>query len=146
MIEGIPMVKKTSVVVGLALLALGGCGKSDREPTHPVRGQVAYNGKPIPHAIVVFHPLTEPGKNVPRPRATVNADGTFVLATYEASDGAPAGQYAVTIEWWQSNEKAAPDAPPSNRLPPRYAKTATSGLRVRVEPGDNQIPTIQLRK
>jgi hypothetical protein len=107
---------------------------------------VLYEGKPIPHAFVVFHPLQAPDKSVPQPRAKVQDDGTFVLETYGTQDGAPAGEYAVTVEWWLSNAKQSDDAPPSNRLPVRYAKAGTSGLRARVQVGENQIPTIYLSR
>ena len=133
-----------SLFCGLVLFTTG-CGQSDQLPVHPARGQVLLEGKPIPHAIVVFHPVKAPEKSQPQPRALVQDDGTFVLETYGTKDGAPEGEYAVTIEWWLS-EKRSDDAPPSNRLPARYARAETSGLRARIEAGENQIPTIRLSR
>jgi hypothetical protein len=128
-------------------LAASGCGARDeRLPVYPARGQVLYEGKPIPHAFVVLHPLEVPDVSFPRPRGTVQEDGSFVLETYGTRDGAPAGEYAVTVEWWLSDAEGSPDAPPTNRLPARYARTESSGLRVRVEAEDNEIPTIPLSR
>ena len=134
----------------LTLLPMGCGSQTPPVPVYAARGQVLFEGRPIPHALVVLHPLQTADDAVPRPRGKVQDDGTFVLETYTSADGAPAGEYAVTVECWLSNAKGRPgerdDAPPTNRLPARYAKAATSGLRVRVEAGENQIPTIRLSR
>ncbi|HZZ78046.1 MAG TPA: hypothetical protein VFE62_05990 [Gemmataceae bacterium] len=139
----------SSIVVFLALcLGTLGCGKNDREPLHPVRGHIEYDGKPVPHAFLVLHPVKATGKESTKPRAKVAEDGSFVVETYAAKDGAPAGEYVVTIEWYLSNAVAgggeSDDLPARNYLPQRYSKVETSGLRVSVQPGKNEIPTIQL--
>jgi hypothetical protein len=72
------------------------------------------------------------------------------LTTYDQGDGAPAGDYGVTVEWWLSSATArTPEGdsrPPTNRLPARYARVETSKLRVRIAAETNQIPVIQLSK
>jgi hypothetical protein len=134
----------------LVLLAAGCSGNGDRKPVYPVRGRVLYEGKPAAHALVVFHPLADAGKGAVLPRGQVGADGTFTLTTYDANDGAPAGEYAVTVEWWLSTAttrtREGDGTPPVNRLPPRYARPQTSGLRVKIGEGDNQLPAFQLKK
>jgi hypothetical protein len=133
--------------LGLLLTLLtSGCANNGQVAVHPARGQVLFEGKPIPHAIVVLHFLNAPDKIQPQPRALVQDDGSFVLETYGTQDGAPAGEYAVTIEWWLSSGDPSDDAPPINHLPARFAKADTSGLRVHVEPGENHFPAIQLSR
>jgi hypothetical protein len=137
-------------VAALVLLAAGCSDNGDRKPVHPVRGSILYQGKPAAHALVVFHPLDDAGKGAVRPRGQVGADGTFTLTTYDANDGAPAGEYAVTVEWWLSaasrKTREGDGTPPVNRLPSRYARPQTSGLRVKIGEGDNQLPAFQLKK
>jgi hypothetical protein len=124
--------------------ALTGCGGSDRVPVHPVQGQVLFEGKPAPHAHVVLHPVG-PADKTPPPQGQVGPDGSFRVGTYQPGDGAPAGEYAVTVQWLLTSAQN-PDAPASNRLPVRYSQASTSGLRVQVREGDNRLPTLQLKK
>src|SRR5262249_39565293 len=67
-----------------------------RRPTHSVVGTVTFQGKPAVGASVVLHGI---GKEPRQPRAdgVVEAGGRLRLSTYSAFDGAPAGEYAVTV-------------------------------------------------
>jgi hypothetical protein len=134
----------------LLLAGAAGCGGEVRKPVFPAKGQVFYDGKAIPHALVTLHPLDPADKEAPRPHGKVDKDGHFVLTTYDAGDGAPAGEYAVTAEWWLTNATArtgeGDSPPPTNRLPARYARPETSKLRVRIQEGDNQIPVLRLSR
>jgi hypothetical protein len=124
-------------------LACSACGRGQK-PLYQVRGKVLVDGKPTPHALVVFHRLGETDPDAVRPRAKVAEDGTFTLTTFESEDGAPAGEYAVTVEWWLSRRRGADEAP-VNRLAARYAKPATSGLRATVAEGQNELHPFNLR-
>src|SRR5262245_15325321 len=73
-------------------------GGIDRPALAPLTGHVSFDGQPAAGATVIFHPLEAPA-DAPRPTATVGTDGTFTLGTYQPGDGAPAGEYAVTVEW-----------------------------------------------
>src|SRR5215475_11519546 len=86
---------------GVCLLAClcSACAKSDRTSVYPARGQVLFEGEPTPHALVVLHPVSAENKETPRPQGKVDADGAFTLSTYDAGDGAPAGEYVVTVQW-----------------------------------------------
>jgi hypothetical protein len=108
-----------------------------RRPTYPVTARVFLEGKPIPGAYVVFH---GPNKE-PRPvwaDGLVEADGTVRLSTYTANDGAPAGEYTITVE--RRKPRFDPNGKPGpNDLPARYASEKTSGLTVTVKPGVNNL-------
>jgi uncharacterized GH25 family protein len=80
----------------VSLLAAGCGGKS----MAPVKGQVTFNGKPVPEAAITFAPMgtaadeAEPGK--PGTGFT-DADGRYELSSYKEYDGAVVGQHKVKI-------------------------------------------------
>ncbi|VTU02670.1 Uncharacterized protein OS=Blastopirellula marina DSM 3645 GN=DSM3645_24620 PE=4 SV=1 [Gemmataceae bacterium] len=136
--------------LGLALLTAtlatvaAGCGKKET-PLYPVTGKVLINGKPAEHATVVFHPVGAAPDTV-KPRATVGPDGTFKLTSVSAGDGAAAGDYAVTVEWWLSPVKRGdPDGPPVNFLAAKFGKPETSGLKAQVQTAPTDLATIELK-
>lgn len=89
------------VLAFAALLVAAGCG-SGKPATVPVTGKVAFNKTTAPAgALVVFHPADDAlEKRIGgKPFATVGEDGSFTLTTYAADDGAPEGDYGVTVEW-----------------------------------------------
>jgi hypothetical protein len=128
----------------ILLLAAGGCerqaGPRDtRLALYPVRGRVSVDGYPAEGAFVVFHPEHDPADpDHPRPHATVRAGGSFVLGTYEEGDGAPAGNYVVTVVW-------AAGPRDGDRLAGRYSSPAHPQLRTVVLKGPNDLPEFLLR-
>jgi hypothetical protein len=132
-------------LVGILALTAVACSKSGgRKPVYPVKGKVQFDGRPAEGALVVFHPVGAAGAEG-NPHATVAADGTYTLTTYDSGDGAPEGDYLVTVEWWQRDPRQ-PDNPPLNRLNPQLARTESSGLKARVDKGKNEITPIELKK
>lgn len=105
---------------------------------YPVRGQVFVNGQPAEGALVIFHPEYDPNDpDHPRPRAYVRIDGSFELGTYEIGDGAPAGNYIVTVVW-------APGESEGDRLRGLYADPASPRLTTVVLRGPNVLPPFRL--
>jgi hypothetical protein len=131
-------------VLTLVLPGAGCAGRGKGKPAFPVRGQVFYQGQPTPHAFLVFHPVGEEGPDAVRPVGYAAPDGTFTLTSYKENDGAPAGEYAVTVEW--RGLPAREGEPGPNLLPDRYNRATTSGLRVRIVEGDNPLPPFQLTR
>jgi hypothetical protein len=124
--------------------ALTGCG-SKGPPVYEVRGQVLFNGKPVPHAFVVLHPV-EKGRSAPRPNATTDESGNFVLSSFHAEDGAPAGEYVATVEWRKATVVRGEDPVLSaNLLPVKYSKPTTSDLRVTIKPGSNENQILRVK-
>jgi hypothetical protein len=110
---------------------------------HPVKGKVLVQGKPAKKAFVLFVPVKEPAEAPdPRPRAEVGDDGTFQLSTYGENDGAPAGDYSVSINWPGG---VLPDGreEPADKLQGRYEITNTK-LRASVKEGPNELAPFQL--
>lgn len=128
-------------------IALTGCsGKSadGRKAVFPTRGKLLVDGQVPRGALLVLHPAN-PSLDDVHPFAHVDPDGSFALSTYQGRDGAPAGDYIATIEWRVPQFPGA-DGPWPNVLPERYARAATSDLRVHVAAESNELPPIVLRR
>jgi hypothetical protein len=80
-----------------------GCGGGDSRPKSvPVSGTIKYRKTEIPvGALVVLHPkdASFEKKIGGKPQGRVAEDGSFKLTTHETDDGAPPGEYGVTVEW-----------------------------------------------
>ncbi|HWB07736.1 MAG TPA: hypothetical protein VG826_00730 [Pirellulales bacterium] len=141
--------------VGWQMLAVGclvlpGCAKRpsvDHLPTFVASGRVFYGGKAAEGAEVQLWAVGgDPALNLKLagacPHATVEADGSFRLTTYSTGDGAPAGDFALTIRW--------PLPPPpgrevgQDRFGGRYADPARPLRQVRISAADNVLEAIRL--
>ncbi len=123
------------------------------KPLVPATGKISYRGKPIPNARVTFHPMeslnagvapsppAEAGSNsappalVRTPFAVVKEDGTFELSTLKPGDGAPEGEYAVTVSW-TGEKPVVSDSDAPEKLPPKYQNPAFSGLKAVIKKGE----------
>ncbi len=133
-----------------AILALAGCQQApppDRLPVVPVEGALTFDGRPIPGALVVFHPTdTALLDRLPPPRATVREDGTFTLTTYVAGDGAPVGAYKVTVEWRKLMDRDGDVIAGPNVLPDRYRRPQSTDLVAHVVDGPNHLPQFVVKR
>jgi hypothetical protein len=125
--------------------ASGGCGSGGKPDAVPAGGKVVFN-KTVPPvgALVVFHP-TDPAaeKRIGgKPFGKVKDDGTFVLTTYSEGDGAPPGEYGVTIDWRApaKDTKFSLGDPGSgagpSRLNPKYSNPQQPTLKATVRAGE----------
>ncbi len=122
------------------------CSKGSRKQVYPVRGQVLLQGRPVAQAIVTFHPAAAAADD-PRPSAQTDEQGYFTLGSYTHDDGAPAGEYTVSVTCFRSSAPRTAsegDQTTRNVLPPRYANPTTSQLRATVSAGPNDIPPFQV--
>jgi hypothetical protein len=75
----------------------------------------------------------------------VDEQGNFRLTTFREGDGAPAGEYRVTVVWYLARRSSPGEDPvPVNHLPPQYASAETSQLRAVVNKGTNTIEPFRL--
>ena len=121
-----------------------GCGGGEtglKVTAFPVKGKVTFDGQPAAGAFVVFHPRTaaKPGEEVLKPRATVQPDGAFTLSTASDGDGAPAGEYDVTVQWTKPVKQGPDLVAGPNVIPKAYAEPATTPLHVTVRDSDNAL-------
>lgn len=138
-----PRLCLTAAAGALLLLTLFslGCGQAEPErvAVFPVTGQVLFEGRPAAGAVVTFHPKD---KNIviPAPHARADAQGNFVLTTYRAEDGAPVGEYLITVELRRIVPHDGEYVPGPNLLPPKYSVPKTTDLVARVAEGSNTVP------
>jgi hypothetical protein len=128
-------------------LVCAACGAKRPRP-YPVQGKVLVDGRPARHAVLTFHPVN--GKpDAPRPVGHADEEGRFRLTTYKQGDGAPAGEYQVTVTWFlagpSSGLSEGEESAPVNHLPSRYASAGTSELQASVRKGPNELPTFELQ-
>lgn len=114
-------------------------------PVFPVSGKVAFNGEVPDGALVVFHP-TNAVEKAPRPSAKVKQDGTFTVTTYDGDDGAPAGDYRVTIQWFKLVKKGADVSAGPNVLPAQYSAPERSPWKVTVAESRNDLNSYEIKK
>jgi len=142
----------SALALALALV-LPGCAKQEfqnlRQPTHAVQGQVMLDGKPVANATIVFKPVDAAKfKWREQPQAKSDAEGRFTVFTYEANDGAPAGDYKVGIAILAAAEEEGSDQvrreKAAVKIPARYGDAATSGLAAKVEAKPTELPPFEL--
>ena len=109
-----------SVVLAFLTATWLGCGSSDH-PTAPVSGKITYQGQPVTGGTLSFAPISVAGNPNPgKPAAAlIQSDGSFVLTTNKASDGAVIGKHRVTF------------SPPIAQVPAPKA----------LGPGESAVPT-----
>jgi hypothetical protein len=142
----------------MLLLIASGCGggaTADRKPTSPVSGKITLAGGPVAGAYVTFAPKSG------QPVATGQTDsaGEYRLTTYEAHDGAVAGDFVVLVIKPSANptkglsaedyhrasasgqipvshggSSAAQSKSEGSGLPERYSDIKTSDLKATVKP------------
>jgi hypothetical protein len=132
--------------VTLALLSttLCSCRKSYQEVSvYPTSGKVTVKTVPAVGAYVTFHPEGDVGMTKGnKPFARADKDGAFQVTTYETHDGAPQGDYRVTVYWPEN-----PDArgPSPDRLKGKYANPATTPLKATIDPKKVDLPAFELQ-
>ena len=130
----------------VAFFLLSGCARPGAKPTdraalHPVSGTLTVNGIPAADAMIAFHPLIASDPATARPVALTDANGAFQLMTHVPGDGAPAGEYAVTVVWPDRSiplDECLGDLA-HDRLRERYADPAKTPWRIEVVAGNNDV-------
>lgn len=129
----------------VAVLVAAGCGGGDtsRAPVYPVAGRIEVSDRPAGDARLAFHPLDRARARGTLPVGVSRPDGTFALTTYSAGDGAPEGEYVVTVFWQNEamplDECNCPDPLAHDRLFGLYADATTSELRATIRAGTNDV-------
>ncbi len=110
--------------------------------TTKVTGHVNVDGLPMEGLWVTLHPKDD--KVTLRPRGQTDANGDFSLTTYTGGDGAPKGDYALTIEWLtyikRDSDWGGPD-----KLRNQYNDPKTTPFEVTVGDTPLQLPPFDLK-
>ncbi len=107
-----------AILTGFVLSGCGGGGGST-EKTYPVKGKITLDGKPFGPANIVFSPIAKGARDCV---GQVDAEGNVTVTTYQAGDGAPAGEFRVYV----------PPAASATPIPAVYQSATESPLRVKV--------------
>jgi hypothetical protein len=99
--------------------------------------------KPAKGTLLVFHPANGDASDAHKPVAMTDEKGQFILTTYLPGDGAPAGDYVVTLI------RPAPKRTPLDRegadlLRGKYADPNSPKITCTVEKQDDNDVKIQL--
>jgi hypothetical protein len=129
-----------------ALVALiFGCGGRKGPTLYPVKGTVYINGEPAKDVNIMFTPVAPPadGETPLSPSAVTEDDGSFRLMSFDPDDGAPAGDYQVTIIYPMSRFNKNMNG--IDRLKGKFSNPKTSQLTAKVEPKRNDLPAFNLK-
>jgi hypothetical protein len=144
----LPYGRKHAVAIAVLLVLAGAWATqapADRFPVYPVTGKVIVEGDFPAGATVVLHPVDS--SRTIRPRGVVGVDGTFSVTTYLPADGAPAGEYKVTVAWNKPVRNRHGELVAGPGLTPRaYTHPETTPFAVTVRSGDNELSPLQITK
>ena len=140
-----------AMLICAAMLAgVLGCSSAEPPPgpqAHPVVGKVLYKGRPAEGFSVAFHPVQKWDGATFAPSGVTDAAGEFQLRSYETNDGAPVGDYSVTITWPKEVPGFDPDDAPEtvDQLRGAYNNPQRSKFQVTIHEGDNQLEPFALK-
>jgi hypothetical protein len=128
MISGMAWHRRATLAVGLALVAIAGCGGGDADelPTVRVSGILTVEGKPVSQATVHFVPAKG------RPATGIVKDGKFTLTTYNEGDGVIPGKNRVSVEVVEEVPTKDGDTTAKSLIAPKFINPDTSGLQIDV--------------
>jgi hypothetical protein len=148
---------KSGAAVFCLFILIAGCGGAaddkwtkDRPKTFQVSGTVSLNGTPVAGATVNF--ISVDGKS--SPFGVTDTSGRFRLTTFDQHDGAPLGNYKVTITKKTVETKPHPKEPETQPaivvkttwdVPENYSVAAKSGLEAQVTDGGKNEFTFDLK-
>lgn len=123
-----------------ALTFATGCGDKET-PVYPVTGKVTVAGKPAVGAQITLVP--EKADEPARPIGTTDREGAFKLTSRAKDDGAPAGEYKVTVTLLKQVGNPD-DGQTVSLLPAKYGKPELTPLKATVASGPTEIPAIDI--
>ncbi len=133
---------------------MSGCGRqSDQDrlksivpnavKTTPVKGKVLVDGKPVTNIWVTLHPENETKESL-LPKAQSDASGNFAVGTYIGADGAPPGNYKITVEWLTYNQFGGRWSGPS-KIDDKFASASTTPFEVTVADKSVDVPVLEVQ-
>ena len=129
------------------VIAVFGCSGQLKPPAaEPVMGSVTQKGKPAAGIVVKFHPQFEMGRVKFTPSGETGQDGKFILNTGAAGNGAPRGDYIVTLEKPRivSDRQNSGIETEVDDLKGKYSDPSKSEWKVTIKSGDNVLEPFQI--
>lgn len=110
-----------------------------KQPLIAIKGKVTLDGEPLAGVTVSFAQQEAPkGFRAANADGVTNADGEFVLTTYEKFDGVALGTFKVTVVKTNRGILRS-EQPVESPVPVKYSKAATTPLVVEVKEGMGPI-------
>jgi hypothetical protein len=105
---------------------------------------VLTTGKPLTKGTIYFEPVSAPGLKA---SGKIQPDGTYSLTTYQEGDGAVEGEHRVylVLDDGQASESRAGQKKGRSTLLLQFTDPDSSGIKVHVKPGTNQLDPIVLK-
>lgn len=131
--------RRWRVFIPVLMITFAGCSGGSRPPTIPVQGKITYKGQPVTQGMVTFQAV-KPAEGYPQRPATgtINPDGTYQLATFEAGDGVIPGEYKVAVVSKTGEDTLDnPNAVAKWLIPEKYGTADKSGLTATISPDDS---------
>jgi hypothetical protein len=130
-----------TILVLLLTACIAGC--HDPEPSvFETHGTLTINGLPVSNASLALHRI-DGDAAAACPVAITRDDGTFNLTTRAPADGAPPGDYVVTLIWHDDSkpvdECECTDPLQHDLLKGRFADAHTSQLRATIRRAKNDL-------
>ena len=116
-----------------AALALtsSGCGAGNGLTLGRVQGKITYKGEPVKYGTVSFVPDATKGSDGPMAMGNIKEDGTYILSTSDAGDGAVVGHHKISVIGLDPVPVNPDDKPlpTPDEAPLEYMKTKGKALR-----------------
>ncbi len=122
-------------------------GASRPVTVHPVKGRAVMEGQPMAGAHLVLYPNS--GSKIPAgitARGTVADDGTFELSTFAPKDGAPTGEFVVTVVWSKPVIVDGETQSGPSLVSAVYSKPDSSPLRIKIASDAKELAPIEINK
>ena len=147
-----PVRRVLQVAVAIAAVALTSCrGGRNFPPVYPVKGKILVNGQPANDCQIHLHRTSAEKLSMPvTPQGVTDKNGEFLLTSFHTEDGAPEGEYVVTIEWRERSGVAKQDFEGLDRLGGAYANVEITkglpGFVIKVERQPLELPPFDLKQ
>jgi hypothetical protein len=147
-----PVRRALQVIASLAVVVLVSCGDGrNLHKVYPVKGKVLVNGQPANECRILLnrtfdddHPFRV------TPQGLTDQNGQFQITSYHPHDGAPEGEYVVTIEWRERTGLTKMNFDGPDQLNGAYAKVEKTkglpGFVVRVGREPLELPPFELKQ
>ena len=122
-------------------------GPSHPVAVHPVKGKAVMEGTPMAGAHLVLYP--DPDSKIPAgitSRGTVADDGSFELSTFNHKDGAPSGEFVVTVVWSKPVIVDGETQSGPSLVSAVYSKPDSSPLRIKIAVDTKELQPLELKK
>lgn len=135
----------SALLLSCLFSSCGGSREPARPELHPAQGTFLVNGTPAPGAMLILAPASGQAgidERGTRPTATIQEDGSFRISTYADEDGVPVGEYQVGVIWIVTSDEMTE----VDRLGGKFSNPASTGLRISIHAGDNQLGSLELKQ